>query len=254
MFGEDVDEEKMADTIIPSTTESVKSDTTISATEPTEAPKTTETVTEALKVLEQPEELTTLLEEKTTLPTPKSETTTKEDSSSTTPAASADKEVSTPAPTSEAAPATVTQEQTTQAATTVPTLSDNVSPTEFEKLLTTLREFVAKVDATSTEAPSTSTTVATLKLEEQVEFVNFTVSSEKENEERKSIAKRSVEDADLIPRYYKQHFLSSKEKVCVFNGRTFKVGEVISTDNECLKCLCEYAPIGHCISKEKCNV
>lgn len=131
-----------------------------------------------------------------------------------------------------------------------------VSPTEFEKLLTTLREFVAKVDAsTSTETPASIVAPEIPQLEQIVEYVNYTVSAEKEklNEETKLISKRSVPDADLIPRYFKQHYSLNKEKGCIFNGRSFKLGEAIKTDNDCLKCLCEYAPIGHCMLKEKCN-
>jgi hypothetical protein len=150
-------------------------------------------------------------------------------------------------------PAITEEAKTTNAPTTVPTIpAIDVSPTEFEKLLTTLREFVAKVDATtSTEAPQTT---ETLQFDKIVEFVNHTVSSESDKvEETKSISKRSVPDADLIPRYFKQHYSTNKDKGCVFNGRSFKLGEPIKTDNECLKCICEFAPIGHCMLKEKCN-
>ena len=161
-------------------------------------------------------------------------------------------EVSVQTPTSETPKVEVTQESTTP---TAQTLSENVFPTEFEKLLTTLREFVSQADSlTSTAAPSTSTTTTeAIKVDQQVESESFSVSTDKLNEEATPIRKRSVRDADFNPAYYKQHFLSSKENVCVYNGRTFKVGEIIRTDNECLKCTCEYAPIGHCILKEKCN-
>lgn len=149
-----------------------------------------------------------------------------------------------------------TQESETSAPATVVSVPEpSVLPTEFEKLLTTLREFVAKVDAsTSTEAPKLPEIP---KLDQIVEYVNYTVSAETEKitDEAKpiSISKRSVPEADLIPRYYKQHYSSNKEKGCIFNGRNFKLGEEIKTDNDCLKCQCEFAPIGHCILKEKCN-
>lgn len=192
-----------------------------------------------------------------------------------------------------------TQESTSQAPVTQPTyVEKKVFPTEFEALLTTLREFVDKADAiTSIETPSTSvqSSVSSPKVEQQVEFVNYTVSTEKHHEEvhkdeeppkteqpeteeplktelppkteephrhvdspileelPRILFKRSVRDADLIPRYYKPIFSVNKDKTCEFNGRSYKVGEVIKTDNECLKCLCEFAPIGHCMLKEKCN-
>lgn len=144
-----------------------------------------------------------------------------------------------------------TTQSTTQSAPTTPTYSDKVVfPTEFDKLLTTLKEFVEKVESlTSTEVPNTSPVQVNPQLEQQVEFVNYTVSSEKQNEETKSIAKRSLSDVDSKP-----FFSSIKEKGCIFNGKSFKVGEAIKTDNECLKCMCEYAPFGHCVLKEKCNV
>lgn len=276
LFGEDVEkDEKVPETTVSSVAESANEVSTTSI-ETTQPPLTTETITEAVKVLEQPEELTTLAPETTTVKVAPETTLTPETTSEAATGTLTSEATSTTTtqqtstvvvlPTQELSAQTtpseipstpaVTQEPTTQGTpTTVATISDNVFPTEFEKLLTTLREFVAQADSlTSTSAPSTSATnTEVTKVDQQVESVNFSVSTEKQNEETKSISKRSVRDADLIPAYYKQHLLSSKEKVCVYNGRSFKVGEVIRTDNECLKCLCEYAPIGHCILKEKCN-
>lgn len=149
-----------------------------------------------------------------------------------------------------------TQEQQATAPSTVPTPSENkVFPTEFEKLLTTLRDFVAKADAlTSTEAPVTAAAPEAPQLQQHLEFVNYTVTAEMKDEgEPKTIVKRSVPEADLNPRFFKAHSSVSKDKGCVFNGSLFKLGEVIKTSNECLKCICEYAPIGHCVLKEKCN-
>lgn len=223
--------------------------------------------------------------------------------------------------------ASITVASITEAPATVATLSE-ASPTAFEELLTTLRQFVAKYDATidrpriePREAPlhpqlskplslpeppkpislpeppksllsllnpvslsefemSTSTpelpepaqpisipeilkpvTISDALLPiilreqqaQQVEFVNFTVSMGDKSEEPKSIFKRSVPDVDLIPRYFKQAYSTTKDKSCVFNSKIYKLGEVIKTDNDCLKCICEYAPIGHCILKEKCS-
>lgn len=273
MFGEEVEEvddkeEKVPETTVAPSTELPKSivETTqvSSTTEPTQgstsfettqSPSTTETLKETFRVLEQPEELTTLAPESSTFTATTSEAATTSQVSTTTSAAETTmaneavtiREVPTETSTS------ITQEPTTQEPTTSPTTAQSsVLPTEFDKLLTTLREFVAKVDSVaSTEASSTISGEAA-KVEQQVEFVNFTVSSEKHEEAAKSISKRSIDDADLIPRYFKHQ--SSKDKVCVYNGRNFKVGEVIQTDNECLKCLCEYAPIGHCVLKDKCNL
>lgn len=204
----------------------------------THIPLTTEALKEALKVLEQPDELTTIASQQTTF-TSTSETTASPQAFSTTILVEAITD-STTIRELPKEPSTTTKEPSS---TAPPTNIENVLPTEFEKLLTTLREFVAKADsATATESP---------KVEKQVEFVNFTVSSEKNEDGAKSISKRSVDDADLIPHYFKHQSLSHKNKVCVYDGRNFKVGEIIQTGNENLKCLCEYAPIGHCILEDK---
>lgn len=185
------------------------------------------------------------------------------------------------------AQAPVAETTTTQAPTTLPTISESVAPTAsaFDELLTTLKNFVAKIESsatTTTETPKPLTTPETLPelpapfaqpvvtiienlnkptvdlteapLSEsaQVEFVNFTVSTHNDGAP-KVISKRSAPAADLIPQYFKQHYSISKDKGCVFNSKTYKLGEVIKTSNECLKCICEYAPIGHCMLKEKCN-
>lgn len=213
------------------------------------SPATTRDLIEVLKVLEQPEELTTLAQELTTLPSLVNEPA--EPVLTRLPAAvvvSPLEEVYTAE-----APSTLstTQEQPTQAPSTIATPAENIAfPTEFEKLLTTLREFVARADSLRpTEAPKTSPAP---QLEQQIEFVNYTVSAALDDE-TKTISKRSVPDADLIPRFFKQHYASSKDNGCVFNSSFYKLGEAIKTDNECLKCICEYAPIGHCMLKEKCN-
>lgn len=253
--------------------------------------KTTEAQRESARSLEQPEELTTLAQESVKATSEIPATSEVASTSSEVPLTSSEVPLSSSeAPATTELPATPTEASTTKAqesevkvviqevftkppsevATVLPVTEEPKSteapptfasnpelaapPTEFEKLLTTLREFVALVDAsTSTEAPKPLEAVP--QLDKIVEFVNYTVSSEKEkvNEEPKSISKRSVPDADLIPRYFKQHYSLNKEKSCNFNGRSFKVGEVIKTDNDCLKCSCAYAPIGHCMLKEKCN-
>lgn len=273
MFGEDVEDEDKAEvTVIPSSTDApstVIQASTI-AIESSSATLTTEALRELLRVLDQPEDLTT---SPPVVTTEKSTTTTETLTSSVTQAETSH-EPTTSAITSEATAtqstvessssfAIVTQEAathtespatTSQPPTSQPNYFDNIFPTAFDKLLTTLKEFVAQADAaTSTEAPKPATTVSAPQLEQKLEFVNFTV-SEQHNEEPKLIVKRSVAAVDLNPRYYKQQALSLKEKGCNFNGRNFRLGEIIKTDNDCLKCICEYEPIGHCVLKEKCDL
>lgn len=299
MFGEEVEEEvKPKVTVIPSSTDaptSVIQASTI-AIDSNSATLTTEALRVLLRVLDQPEELTTLLPVKTTNQQTTTEqptttdfvhntetpaqasttsihvsTTSAQDSSSFAhPSTSLSQESSVSAVSSEAFVAQATtvepsssfvifsQEATRPTGpppsptTQATNYFDNIFPTAFDKLLTTLKDFVAQAEAaTSTEAPKPATTVSAPQLEKKVEFVNFTVSEEQHNDESKVIVKRSIPAVDLIPRYYKH--LSIKEKGCAFNGRSFKVGEIIKTDNDCLKCICEYAPIGHCVLKEKCN-
>lgn len=86
---------------------------------------------------------------------------------------------------------------------------------------------------------------------QQVEFVNYTISADSNDEDLPHVViRRSIPKEDHKPRHDKS---IAKEKSCSFNGKIFKLGEVIKTDNSCLKCFCEYAPIGHCVVKEKCN-
>ncbi|KAG5681524.1 hypothetical protein PVAND_010950 [Polypedilum vanderplanki] len=104
-------------------------------------------------------------------------------------------------------------------------------PTQFEVLKSTLQEIISN---------------ATM---EGASFVNYTISRSlpvtELEVEVKSISKRSTE-------IYTKH--SIKEKGCTFGQRQYKVGEQIKTDGECLLCFCNYAPLGHCIKKEKCIV
>jgi hypothetical protein len=172
----------------------------------------------------------------------------KESSTMTPPPSTSAAEVS-----SETATSVADQTSTSSVADeTTPTVP-GPSPTEFEKLLTTLKEYAAQTEVlTSTSLPNLS--IESLpSIEIKTEFMNFTISAVTQpQDEPKPIQKRSVSDADLIPRYFK-HIGAAKEKGCAYNGQSFKLGEVIKTDNECLKCFCEYAPIGICVLKEKCN-
>lgn len=274
MFGEEVEKS----TEIPSSTEGstlfVKASTI--AIETSSAMLTTEALRELLRVLDQPENLTTLppvasqildsttqaVDSTTTTTTSQPLTTIAHESSTSAVSVEATvTQTTTVEPPSSIVSVVQETTSTTEAPATTTTAQtpsenyfDNIFPTAFDKLLSTVKDFVAQADAaTSTEAPKPSTTASSSQLEQKVEFVNFTV-SEMHNEETKVIVKRSAPAADLIPLYYKEHALSLKDKSCLFNGKSFKVGEIIQTDNDCLKCHCEYAPIGHCVLKEKCNL
>ena len=260
----------------------------LSTTSETAIILTTETPRESSRSLESPEELTTLSEksvEKSEAVTEdsfkndfsmtealsSSEITTPNESSSTNEASTHSSSLTEPSTTQFVVNPNISiQEVFTESSPDVPVTTNEeilsttsatnpapipVAPTEFEKLLSTLRDFVARIDQfTTTSTPQLSTPSENVQLEQSVEYVNYTVSSGSEKvEAAKSISKRSVPDADLNPRYFKQHYSSNKDKGCVFNGRNFKLGEPIKTDNDCLKCICEYAPIGHCMLKEKCD-
>lgn len=126
------------------------------------------------------------------------------------------------------------------------------SPTEFELLLTTLKEYVAKLEnSLASKKASDADPPAT--------FVNYTVSrsfigedneQDDDDDEEKSISKRSAPSFDVIPRYLKH---ANKGKGCAYGKQHFKLGEQIRTDNECLECLCLYSPIGHCMKKKNCE-
>lgn len=257
----------------------------LSTTSDTSVILTTETPKDSTRSLESPEELTTLSEKSVeqsevvtedslksdfsvTEAFSTSETTIPNESSSTNEASTFSSSLTEPSSTqfvvnpnisiqevftesSPDVPVTTEEEVPSTTSATIPALNP-VAPTEFEKLLSTLRDFVAKIDQFTTAAPQSS--ALTENVQKSVEYVNYTVSSGSEKVDAvKSISKRSVPDADLNPRYFKQHYSSNKDKGCIFNGRNFKLGEPIKTDNGCLKCICEYAPIGHCMLKEKCD-
>lgn len=121
------------------------------------------------------------------------------------------------------------------------------SPTEFEQLLTTLKQYVARLENTLAATKAS-------EIDPPATFVNYTVTrslneQEKEEEETKSISKRSTPIFDFMPRYFKH---VNKEKGCQYGKRQYKLGETIRTDNECLDCLCLYSPIGHCTKKKEC--
>lgn len=119
------------------------------------------------------------------------------------------------------------------------------SPTEFEQLLTTLKQYVERLENTLAATKAS-------EIDPPATFVNYTVSrsyNEEEDEETKSISKRSVPTFDFLPRYFKH---ANKERGCSYGKRQYKLGEKIRTDNECLDCLCLYSPIGHCTKKKNC--
>lgn len=123
------------------------------------------------------------------------------------------------------------------------------NPTEFEALLTTLKQYVERLENTLVATKAS-------EIDPPAVFVNYTVSrssnedEQEENEETKSISKRSAPSFDFVPRYVKH---ANKEKGCSYGTRHYKVGEKIRTDNECLDCLCLYSPIGHCTKKKQCE-
>lgn len=119
------------------------------------------------------------------------------------------------------------------------------SPTEFEQLLTTLKQYVERLENTLAATKAS-------EIDPPAIFVNYTVSRSlngEENEDKKSISKRSAPTSESVSRYFKH---ANKEKGCVYGKRMYKVGEKIRTDNECLDCLCLYSPIGHCTRKKSC--
>jgi len=123
--------------------------------------------------------------------------------------------------------------------------------TEVDKLIERLEEIISKASETTTELPSTSTSLPSIDSPVmEAQFVNFTVSVSKGNEDETRV-KRSLADVDFISKYLKH---SAQEKDCVFGDTRYKLGESIKTVNDCVKCICEYAPIGHCIFKDKCNI
>ncbi|KAL7027781.1 hypothetical protein ACKWTF_005578 [Chironomus riparius] len=150
---------------------------------------------------------------------------------------------------------------TEEAKTTEPTFTSSKDqeltppvPTKLDMLLTTLKqlqEYVSKL--------SMLTTTRTSESEPPASFVNFTVSRSlpitKNNEENlaedgidvRSISKRSVDQKSVYVKF------SNKEKGCTVGTQLYRIGDEIKTDDKCIACYCNYSPIGHCISNEKCK-
>jgi hypothetical protein len=117
------------------------------------------------------------------------------------------------------------------------------SPTEFEKLLTTLKEYVAKLESSLAAAKSA-------EVISPATYVNYTVSRSSSEEE---VGEEGTEESKEISKRSKRHLKKNSEEMeCSYGKHQYKVGEKIKTDNECLDCLCLYSPIGHCIKKTKC--
>lgn len=125
------------------------------------------------------------------------------------------------------------------------------SPTEFEKLLTTLKEYVAKLESSLAAAKSA-------EVISPATYVNYTVSRSSSEEEEEEVGEEGTEKLKVISKrsvlpFYFGHAKKNKEEMeCSYGKHQYKVGEKIRTDNECLDCLCLYPPIGHCIRKKKC--
>lgn len=102
------------------------------------------------------------------------------------------------------------------------------TPSELSSILTALRDILAKVE---------SIAMSTLQGEKSAS------AKVQVNRKKRSIIEQTEE--------VKQKFINIKG--CTFEGNFFKVGEkIISVDDQCLECSCEYAPIGHCVVKQEC--
>ena len=91
------------------------------------------------------------------------------------------------------------------------------------------------------------------------EYKNFTISFQQgsatpraiDDEEKSQPKKRSISERSAIP-YILKAMKQTGSTECIFSGKTYKAGEKIKTDDDCLKCFCEIPPIGQCFQKDNC--
>ncbi|CAO1392624.1 unnamed protein product [Diamesa tonsa] len=238
-------------TVASSTTEEVTNTTTQSSTtSSTTQSSTTSTTTESNENYSETSE-----EGSTSESSEYSGELSKEESTSaaTSPATT---EATSPA-TSEAT--TVLASLATAEATTVSTTAEATSKAATES---STSEVSIAASLISSEPTIDTTIVPETNLESVTEitseYKNFTISfiqgstpSAVEGEVKGQPRKRSISEKTAIP-YVLKALKQTGSTECVFSGTTYKAGEKIKTEDDCLKCFCEFPPIGQCFQKDNC--
>lgn len=158
------------------------------------------------------------------------------------------------------------EEKSTSQATTESTTAEATSKATTESStsgVSSVTSSSASNDSVDITEPTIDTTlVPELNLESVTEitseYKNFTISfqlgptaSAQEEEVKAQPRKRSISEKTAIP-YYLKAMKQSGSTECIFSGSTYKAGEKIKTDDDCLKCFCEFPPIGQCFQKDNC--
>lgn len=158
------------------------------------------------------------------------------------------------------------EEKSTSQATTESTTAEATSKATTESSTSeasSVSASSASIDSVDTTEPTIDTTlVPELNLESVTEitseYKNFTISfqqgptaSAPEEEVKAQPRKRSISEKTAIP-YLLKAMKQSGSTECIFSGSTYKAGEKIKTDDDCLKCFCEFPPIGQCFQKNNC--
>ncbi|CAO1379806.1 unnamed protein product [Diamesa serratosioi] len=151
-----------------------------------------------------------------------------------------------------------TSESSLQATTESTTVSTSSEPTTISSTAS-----IALSDSLAiTESTIEATIIPEINLESVTEitseYTNFTISFQQgptpratDEEEKRQPRKRSISDKTAIP-YVLKAMKQTGSTECIFSGIPYKAGEKIKTDDDCLKCFCEFPPIGQCFQKDNC--
>ncbi|CAO1410511.1 unnamed protein product [Diamesa hyperborea] len=243
-------------TISSSTTEEVTSTTAQSSTTSTTESSSTSTTTESNENYSETSE-----EGSTSESFEYSGELSKEESKSaaTSPATSPATSEATTESTSES-----TSQATTEA-TTVSTTAEATSKAATESSTSEVSSIASSTTTASLDTPEPTidaTIIPETNLESVTEitseYKNFTISfiqgstpSAVEGEVKGQPRKRSISEKTAIP-YVLKAMKQTGSTECVFSGTTYKAGEKIKTEDDCLKCFCEFPPIGQCFQKDNC--
>ena len=155
--------------------------------------------------------------------------------------------------------AEATTVSTTAEATTVSTTAEATSKAATESSTSEVSS-IASLDATEPTIDTTILQETNLESVTEItsEYKNFTISfiqgptpSTADEEVKGQPRKRSISEKTAIP-YVLKAMKQTGSTECYFSGTTYKAGEKIKTDDDCLKCFCEFPPIGQCFQKDNC--
>lgn len=156
----------------------------------------------------------------------------------------------------------IKDKSTTAEASIVSTTAEPTSKATSTSELSSIASSTTTASLDTTEPTIDTTILPEINLESVTEitseYKNFTISfqqgptpSAADEEVKGQPRKRSISEKTAIP-YVLKAMKQTGSTECIFSGTTYKAGEKIKTDDDCLKCFCEFPPIGQCFQKDNC--